>query len=345
MSEDSKNTEIMQDLSKPSTPMEYLRLFFTGFAMGASDIVPGVSGGTMAFILGVYETLLNAIKSFNFTAIKMALGLFSSASEDEEKPTIMGIVDYLHLRFLIALGLGLLIAVALLSSLLENWLETQPTYLFAFFAGLILASVVAIGLKVKWTLISGISLIVGVVIAFLITNPELGTLSDTMGHGSLALLISGMIAICAMILPGISGSFILLILGQYDFILGAVHDRDIVSLIYVAAGAGIGILAFSRILSWLLKRYESPTIALLVGFMLGSMRLIVFRMTHLDTSAGEGLPAYTLLEVSAAQWGIGFGFAIFGFLLVTLLDHMQTRNNPFFRIFMGNKAATPVTES
>ncbi|MDQ7036325.1 MAG: DUF368 domain-containing protein, partial [Anaerolineae bacterium] len=103
--------------------------------------------------------------------------------------------------------------------------------------------------------------------------------------------------------------------------------------------------AFSRILSWLLKRYESPTIALLVGFMLGSMRLIVFRMTHLDTSAGEGLPAYTLLEVSAAQWGIGFGFAIFGFLLVTLLDHMQTRNNPFFRIFMGNKAATPVTES
>lgn len=345
MPEKTKNTEIMQDLSKPSTPMEYIRLFFTGFAMGASDIVPGVSGGTMAFILGVYETLLNAIKSFNLDAIKMVFRLFSSAKEGEEKPTIMGIVDHLHLRFLIALGLGLLTAVVLLASLLENWLHTQPTYVFAFFAGLIIASVVAIGLKVKWAVVSGISLIVGIAIAFVITNPELGTLGDVMGQGSLALFISGMIAICAMILPGISGSFILLILGQYEFILGAVHDRDIASLIFVAAGAGIGILAFSRILSWLLKRYESPTIALLVGFMVGSMRLIIFRITHSDISDGESLPIYQALDISSTQWGIAFAFALVGFVLVSLLDHMQTRNNPLFRIFMGNTATTPVTES
>src|SRR5690606_31647205 len=131
----------------------------------------------------------------------------------------------------------LLSAIILLSGLLEHWLSTQPTYIFALFAGLIIASVVAIGLKVKWSIITGISLLIGAVIAYFITNPELGTLGDAMGHGPLALFISGAIAICAMILPGISGSFILLVLGQYDFVLRAVDNRDIVSLFFVAAGA------------------------------------------------------------------------------------------------------------
>jgi putative membrane protein len=273
----------------------------------------------------------------------MALALFTAAPEGKEKPTLMGVVDYLHLRFLIALGLGLLTAVILLSSLLENWLQTQPTYVFAFFAGLIVASVVAIGLKVKWSATAGIALLIGAVIAFFITNPELGTLSDKMGHGGLALFVSGMIAICAMILPGISGSFILLVLGQFDFIIGAVHERDIVSLFFVAMGALIGILAFSRVLSWLLKHYENPTIALLVGFMVGSMRLIVFRMTH--SSAVESALTYIPLEVTSTQWGIAFSFAVFGFIVVSLLDHLQTRSNPLIRLFMGNKTVAPVAES
>ena len=336
MTEKTKDVdiEIMEDLSKPGTPMEYLRLFFTGFAMGASDIVPGVSGGTMAFILGVYETLINAIKSFNFDAMKLVLKFFNPP-EKEEKPTVMEIVDHVHLRFLIALGLGLLVAIVILSGLLEGWLTTQPTYVFAFFAGLIIASVVAIGAKVKWAVVSGMTLIIGTVLAYLITNPALGTLGDVIGHGPIALFISGAIAICAMILPGISGSFILLILGQYDFILGAVDDRDIVSLFFVAAGAGIGILAFSRVLSWLLKKYEHPTIALLVGFMIGSMRLIIFRMTHIDISPEETHVAeYMALDVTGTQWAIALGFAVVGFVVVTALDHLQTRNNPIVKIFV-----------
>ena len=118
------------------------------------------------------------------------------------------------------------------------------------------------------------------------------------------------------------------------------------SLLFVAAGAGIGILAFSRLLSWLLKHYENPTIALLVGFMVGSLRLIAFRMTHLAEDIGDGQLAYSPLELGGAQIGVAAGFAIAGFLLVSLLDHLQTRNNPVFRLFARDGAgAVAMTES
>ena len=134
MAEETNQVDLdfQPDLSRPGTPMEYLRLFLSGFAMGSSDIVPGVSGGTMAFILGIYETLINAIKSFNVDAAKMAISFFTG--NDEEKPTIMEIVDHLHLRFLIPLGIGLLTAVILLSSLLEDLIAHQPTYISLFSA-------------------------------------------------------------------------------------------------------------------------------------------------------------------------------------------------------------------
>jgi putative membrane protein len=328
---------IMKDLSRPSTTLAYARIFFSGFAMGSADIVPGVSGGTMAFILGVYETLIDGIKSFNIEAIKKALAFFSS---DANKPGLMDVVDHLHLRFLITLGFGLLTAVIALSSLLKDWMQTQPTYVFAFFAGLIIASVFAIGLKVKWSMGSGISLLIGGLLAFFITNPELGT-GDAFGHSPIVLFVSGAIAICAMILPGISGSFILLILGQYDYILGAVKEHDLVSLIFVAAGAGIGILIFSRILSWLLKHYENTTIALLVGFMVGSMRLIIFRASNL---VHEETHVTTAIKLETNQLIIAGVLAIIGFIIVNLFDHMQTRNNPLFRI-LGSKGVEAVSAS
>lgn len=330
--------EMLPDLSRPRTPLEYLRILFSGFAMGASDIVPGVSGGTMAFILGIYETLINGIKSFNLDALQMALAFFTG--KNDEKPSLMEIVDHLHLRFLIALAIGLLTAIVLLSSLLEGLIVNQPTYIFAFFAGLIIASVIAIGYKVKWGATSFVTLIIGTVIAYIITNPALGTLGDSFGHAPLVLFFSGMIAICAMILPGISGSFILLILGQYDFVLGAVKDRDIVSLIFVALGAGIGILAFSRVLSWLLDKYEHPTIALLVGFMLGSMRLIYFRATNLiDEETG----VVTSLNLDSTQIMLAIILIIVGFIVVTVIDHMQSRANPILSIFDKNSASVPAT--
>lgn len=336
---------IMSDLSKPRTPMEYLRLFFSGFAMGASDIVPGVSGGTMAFILGVYETLLNAIKSFNLDALGLVMR-FLRPADDNHRISLMTVVDNVYLRFLIPLGLGLLTALIALSSLLEGWILTNPTYIFAFFGGLIIASVIAIGAKVRWNTVAIVSLIVGALIAFLITNPALGTLGDVIGHGPLALFISGAIAICAMILPGISGSFILLILGQYEFILGALRGRDIGSLLFVAMGALLGILIFSRILSWLLNRYENSTIALLVGFMLGSMRLIVYRMSVIITESEIGEDVVTAVDMNATLLLGALGFAIVGFLLVSFIDHMQSRSNPLLGLVLGRgDAPVAVRES
>lgn len=315
---------IMQDLSQPQSPLAYLRLFFSGFAMGAADIVPGVSGGTMAFILGVYETLINAIKSFNIQAIRLAIGL-----------QIRELLDHIAFRFLVALGLGLLSAVFLLASLLQNWLQTQPTFVFAFFGGLIIASIIAVGAKVQWTIASIMTFVLGTVIAFVIVG--LPSVGEQWGHGAPVLFFSGMIAICAMILPGISGSFILLILGQYDFILGAVKDRDILTIIIVGLGAVIGLLAFSRILSWLLRHYESATIAALVGFMLGSLRLIVHRAQYVTTQE-NGITTESTINITPDMFLLAMVFLAIGFLIVTVIDHAQSRNNPLLRLLTRTQA-------
>ena len=320
---DTKHEEsIMRDLSRPKTPWEYVRLFFSGFAMGAADVVPGVSGGTMAFILGVYETLIDAIKSFNVKALKLALGMKFGELLNEHVP----------IRFLIALGLGILTAVFTLATILEGALESSPTYVFAFFAGLILASIIAVGAKVEWSMGAVIALVVGAVVAFVIVGMD--SLGDQFGHTPPILFVSGMIAICAMILPGISGSFILLILGQYDFILGAVKDRDIVSIISVGVGAVVGIVIFSRILSWLLKHYENVTIAVLVGFMAGALRLIVHRMLNAVTEI-EGQEVWSSIELDGSMIAFVVVLIVIGFILVTAIDHAQSRSNPVLRLFSG----------
>ncbi len=300
--------------------MEYLRIFFSGFAMGAADIVPGVSGGTMAFILGIYETLIDAIKSFNIDAIKLALSFKVGA-----------LADHTSLRFLIALGLGIAVAILSMASLLENLLITQRTFVFAFFAGLIIASVLAIGIKVKWTASALIALVIGGVVAYFIVGlPAL----DNAGHSPLVLFLSGVVAICAMILPGISGSFILLILGQYDYILGAVKNLDIVSVASVGVGAVVGILAFSRVLSWLLRHYENVTIAVLVGFMAGSLRKIWMESAcGINLAAGCEEDIRPLAQFGTPELVTVIALVVVGFLLVSLLDHMQTGENPVFRAF------------
>ncbi|PJF22354.1 MAG: hypothetical protein CUN56_06445 [Phototrophicales bacterium] len=368
-----KKEHIQADLSQPKTLLDYLRLYFTGFAMGSADIVPGVSGGTMAFILGVYETLINAIKSVDTNVIKMALRF-----------DIKGIIDHIPFRFLIALGLGILSAVLLLASLLHDLLENQPTFIFAFFAGLILASILAIGYKVKWDVRAMVGLVIAALFAFFLvgiegqlapveavvqavhdeadvteprarliaelqaenypnaeatvdelitlvqTDDDYSALEDELAEtiyepsSPLVLFFSGMIAICAMILPGISGSFILLILGQYAVVLGAVKTLDLISIGAVGLGAVIGIIAFSRILSWLLKHHENLTIAALVGFMLGSLRLIW-------TEAVKGVEVINDTgALNTSQWVTVVVVLVGGFLLVSFLDHLQSRMNPVF---------------
>ncbi|MCA9910183.1 MAG: DUF368 domain-containing protein, partial [Anaerolineae bacterium] len=206
-----------RDHAHPKTAWQHLRLFFTGFAMGSADLVPGVSGGTMAFILGVYEDLLNAIKSFNTTSIRM---LFSLKIKD--------FIAYVPLRFLIALGLGIGTAILFLSGFLSRTLDDPAgrVLLFAFFFGLVMASILAVGAQVRWSRGAIIGLVIGALAAFGIVNALPAHIEST----PINLFLAGMLAICAMILPGISGSFILLILGQYDNVLTAVTNRDFVTV-------------------------------------------------------------------------------------------------------------------
>jgi len=318
-------TNPKRDISKPKTLADYLRLFFTGFAMGAADIVPGVSGGTMAFILGVYENLINAIKSFNLDAIRLLLKL-----------KIGELLDYLSFRFLLALGLGLASAILLLSSFLSSAMDDPggKVLLFAFFFGLVLASILTIGFKVSWSASAGAIFLVGAAAAFIIVN----IVPAEADHSAPMLFVSGMIAITAMILPGISGSFMLLIMGQYDFVLSAVSNRDLPPIIAVGLGAAVGIILFSRVLSHLLKHYYNLTVALLVGFMAGSLWKIYPWKACLESDLDRHGDFRCLVEQNVAPDASSENFAlaiillIAGFLLVNLLDHLQSRDNIIFRL-------------
>ena len=293
--------------------------------MGASDIVPGVSGGTMAFILGVYENLISAIKSFNLEALRMLLDF-----------RIREALDYVSFRFLAALGLGILIAIISLSGFLSGLLDDAQgrILLFGFFFGLVAASILTIGIKVKWRASSVAAWLIGTVFAFVVVNAV-----PTEGEHSAPVLIgSGMIAITAMILPGISGSFMLLILGQYDYVLTAVSNRDLPPVIYVGIGAVIGIIAFSRVLSYLLARYYHLTVALLVGFMVGSLWKIypwrVCLQRDIDRHGDPRCLADAPIAPDPASETFWFALALLiaGFLLVNLLDHAQSKSNPVFRL-------------
>ena len=314
-----------EDSAQPKTLGEYLRLFFTGFAMGAADIVPGVSGGTMAFILGVYEKLINAIKSFNLDALRLLLQL-----------KIGELLDYVSFRFLMALGLGLATAILLLSGFLSSTMDDPggKVLLFAFFFGLVLASILTIGFRVSWSPSAGAIFVVGAAAAFVIVN----IVPAEADHSAPALFVSGMIAITAMILPGISGSFMLLIMGQYDYVLSAVSNRDLPPIIIVGLGAVVGIILFSRVLSHLLKHYYNLTVALLVGFMAGSLWKIWPWKACLESDTDRHGDFRCLVEQNVApdpnseHFALAIILLIAGFLLVNLLDHLQTRDNVIFRL-------------
>ena len=299
--------------SKPKALVDYVRLIGTGFAMGTADIIPGVSGGTMAFIMGVYEDLIAGIKSFDIGSAKLLL-----------RGDYRALSDRIPWRFLCALGAGILLAIVTLAKILSDLLHSHPTFVFAFFGGLILASIIAIGARVEWNVKTVATLLLGAVVAFVIVglNP-----TDGASHSPLVLFGSGMIAISAMILPGISGSFILLILGQYEYVIRAVHERDLFTVAVVAAGCGVGLLLFCRILSYLLRRFYVPTVTLLTGFMLGSLRVIWER-------AVGGIEEMSSFGVSQMV-GV-LALVLLGFVVVSVLDHLQSRDNPVMNLLCSS---------
>lgn len=229
-----------------------------GLAMGAADVVPGVSGGTIAFITGIYEELLGTIS-----------GIRPSLLKTWKNDGIRAFWREGNFNFLLALISGIAISILALSHLISWLLENHPVLLWAFFFGLVFASVFFVGRQVKhWKMPVILAFIAGTAVAWYITS--LPPMSQ--GNSMLFLFVCGMIAICAMILPGISGSFILLILGAYQTVITSIKELDVKNLGVFAAGCVVGVLAFSHLLNWMYKKHHDLTVALLTGFLLGSLQ-------------------------------------------------------------------------
>ncbi|MDM8160259.1 DUF368 domain-containing protein [Labilibaculum sp. K2S] len=244
----------------PRKMKDYLLIAFKGMGMGAADVVPGVSGGTIAFITGIYEELINSIKSINGNAVKL---LFQFKFK-EFWQAING-------NFLLALIFGIFLSFLSLAKLIKYFLAEQPILIWSFFFGLIVASAIVIARKItEWKLRTIIAMLIGIGIAYMVT---VVTPAET-PTSYWFLFLSGALAICAMILPGISGAFILLLLGKYEYILNAISSFKLDVVAVVGAGAVIGLLSFSNLLSWLLKKYHNMTIGLLSGFMIGSLNKV-----------------------------------------------------------------------
>lgn len=287
--------------------------------MGAADVVPGVSGGTIAFITGIYEELVYSIKSINLGALK----LFFTGRWISFWKQING-------NFLLAVFSGVFISVLSLAKVLEYLLEHQPILIWSFFFGLILASSYVVSRKIqKWEYPKIIALVAGVGIAFYITSVTPTTTTDAIWF----IILAGAMASCAMILPGISGSFILLLLGKYAFALHAVNERVILDLLLLGSGALVGIVMFANLLSWLLKKYHDITIAVLVGFMIGSLNKIWPWKETLKTILVEGevkplveknvLPS--LNNVDDKFWMAMLMVAI-GIILILVIELLLTKN-------------------
>lgn len=240
---------------------EYLIYLLKGVAVGVANVIPGVSGGTIALITGIFERLINSLKSFGLTAIKL---LFTGQWKAFVKKT-----DF---YFLITLMLGVVFAIVLLARLFDFLFQNYPVYIWSFFFGLILASVYFVGRTIeKWTVSTIIIFIIGTAIAITLTFLTPASQNDSFFY----LMVCGVVAVCSMILPGLSGSFVLILMGNYQLIaIDAINNRDLEILLPVVLGAGFGLLAFSHLLSWVFKRYKDQTIAGLTGFILGSLGVI-----------------------------------------------------------------------
>jgi putative membrane protein len=284
--------------------------------MGTADIVPGVSGGTVAFITGIYEALLTAISSINSRLVLQVLRL-------NFKQALAG----LHLRFLVTLVFGIALAIISTAHLMHYLLTEHAVQTWSVFFGLITASILVVGHSINKRFTSFPALILGIILAYGIT----GLIPLYTPEEPWFIFFSGMIAICAMILPGLSGSFILLILGKYAFITAALRnpvnpDNLEIILIFVA-GCLVGILGFSRILRYGLARWHDYTLALLTGIMIGSMRKVWPWKITLESQIIRGkehvLREENVWPLFDFEFGIALLLMLAGFVLVLLLDKMS----------------------
>ncbi len=300
----------------------YLLLFAKGVAMGAADVVPGVSGGTVAFITGIYDELLRSLGSVPSATLLLARGRIAEAWRAA------------NANFLLVLLTGIGCSVLSLAGVITWMLEHQPIPVWSFFFGLILVSSHLIARQVQrwnWTRVVAFGLGAGLAWWITVAAPI------QWGHDPLSLFVAGAIAICAMILPGISGSFLLVLMGLYSHVLGAVKNLDLGVLVIFAAGCLVGILSFARVLSWLLRRWRDLTLSFLMGLMLGSLNKVWPWKQTLEwrsNSAGEQVPLVeqnllpdTFAELTGhdPQLLLALLLAVAGVALVLLLEWLAAR--------------------
>ena len=296
---------------------DYVVIGLKGMAMGAADIVPGVSGGTIAFISGIYEELLGSISAIKFSLLKQL-----------KNEGVASVWKSINGSFLVALFVGIFISILSLAKGIKWLLENEPILLWSFFFGLVLASILYIIKQItKWSFVSYLALLLAAILAYYIT-----TLDPMVNENSspLFLFLAGVFAICAMILPGISGAFILVLLGAYKPILAAINNRDFFTISVVGLGAIVGLLSFSKILKWFFKHYHNQTLAVLTGFVIGSLNKIwpwKLTLTWRENSKGikvplqqESISPFSFEGDPQLLWAIVF--AIIGFVLILGLERL-----------------------
>jgi putative membrane protein len=300
-------------------------LVLKGMGMGAADVIPGVSGGTIAFITGIYEELVHSIKNINFKTI--------STLWRQGLPAFWKEVNG---NFLLAVVGGILISVLTLARILEYLLVNHPILIWSFFFGLIIGSAIYVARAIgKWNIWTAISLVAGIAVAWVITSITPAETTEAYWF----IFLSGALAICAMILPGISGSFILLLLGKYQFILTALNEAKISVIAVLLVGALTGIVSFSHLLSWLLRKFHHLTIAILAGFMIGSLNKIwpwkITVETYTDSHGitqpllqDNVLPARFVTETGGDPQVLWAALlAVAGFLLIFIFEGMSQKQS------------------
>lgn len=290
-------------------------------AMGAADVVPGVSGGTIAFISGIYEELIESINKINLGALKVW-----------KNEGFKSFWKHINGTFFVFLFAGIIISIASLAKIVTYFLEVHPVMIWSFFFGLIVASVWLIGKTIKkWSLGVILFLLIGTMVAFYISSIESVASLDAKWY----IFLSGAIAICAMILPGISGSFILVLMGSYHIVLEAVKSRDLVIIALFAAGCLVGLLTFARLLKYLFNHFKEITIALLTGFMIGSLYKVWPWKNQVGTEPlvvhSNGKEDFMMTNVWPADF-VGdalllpaIGCAIGGVLLILILERFAPK--------------------
>jgi putative membrane protein len=300
--------------------LDYFALILKGIAMGAADLVPGVSGGTIAFIFGIYEELISSLNAINLSLIKTI-----------KTEGLKSFWKKINGSFLVAILLGIAVSILSLSKLITWLLHEKPILVWAFFFGLVLASILFVTKKInKWKLGEFLGLIMGTLFAYQLT--KIGAMGSS--ESMLYLFISGAIAICAMILPGISGAFILVILGSYNTVLQAINEKSIGKLLVFIAGAIVGILSFSKLLKWLFNNYKSITLAVLTGFMVGALakiwpwkRALSFRLNSKGINVPLNEECVSPLSFDGnPQILSAFTLMVFGFLMILVLEKIGSKN-------------------